>query len=123
LYVALPLWVVAGVVALDVGHHRIFVAWHKWQNNVLPRDGCLTYEPEFTRLYATYKMTQQQFKTWVAGHPWQLRVGDNGLLHHDGPRLGFSEPELSFETDSAPNGKQLRVYYESGIMYVSYNAM
>ena len=33
------------------------------------------------------------------------------VLHHDGPRLGLHDPELSFEMDSAPNGKQLRVYY------------
>ena len=121
--VALPLWLPIGFLSLNLGHQRLFVAWHKSQNVTLPRNGCLTYEPDFTRLYATYKMDRDEFETWVANHPWHLHAGDNGLLHHDGPRLGLREPELSFETESAPNGKQLRVYYKSRIMYVSYNAM
>jgi len=120
---ALPLWLVIGFLAVNLGHKRLFVAWQKLQNVTLPQTGCVSYEPDFTRLYATYKMDRDEFTTWVANHPWQLHVGDNTLLHHDGPRLGLDDPELSFETESAPNGKQLRVYYKSGIMYVSYNAM
>lgn len=120
---ALPVWLAIGFLMLNLGHQRMFVAWHKWQNTALPQKGCLTYEPDFTRLYATYEMDRDNFEAWVTNHPWHLHVGDNGLLHHDGPQLGVDKPELSFETESAPNGKQLRVYYKSGIMYVSYNAM
>ena len=120
---ALPIWLIIGRLVLDTSHQRLFVAWHRWQNTALPQQGCLTYEPEFTRLYATYKMSRTEFQVWVNDHPWQLHAGDNGLLHHDGPRLGFDGPAFSFETDSAPNGKQLRVYYKSRIMYVSYNSM
>ena len=121
--VALPIWLIVGFLVLNTAHQRLFVAWHRWQNTTLPNHGCLTYQPAFTRLYATYAMSRDEFETWVQDHPWRLHAGDNALLHHDGPHLGFDEPELSFETDSAPNGKQLRVYYESGIMYVAYNAM
>ncbi|MBC8872891.1 MAG: hypothetical protein H8E44_25940 [Planctomycetes bacterium] len=120
---ALPIWVLLGFLILNTSHQRLFAAWHKSQNTALPKNGCRTYEPDFTRLYATYSLTRDEFEAWANNHPWQLHAGDNGLLHHDGPRLGFDEPELSFETDSAPNGKQLRAYYKSGIMYVSYNAM
>lgn len=123
LLAALPIWLTMGFMALDVGHKRVFAAWHKWQNTVLPKQGCRTYDPGFRRLYATYSMTREDFNAWVSDHPWKLHAGNNGLLHHDGPRLGIDQPELNFETDSAPNGKQLRVYYKSGIMYVSYNAM
>lgn len=122
-YAALPIWLLLGFLGLDTGHQRLFAAWHKWQNSALPRHRCLSYEPDFTRLYATYEISRDAFQAWAKDHPWRLHAGNNGLLHHDGPRLGFDDPELSFETDSAPNGKQLRVYYKSGIMYVSYNAM
>ncbi|MEZ6135536.1 MAG: hypothetical protein R3C53_11565 [Pirellulaceae bacterium] len=67
-------------------------------------------------------MTRQEFDIWVLDHPWHLRSGGNSLLHHDGPRFGLDQPEASFETDMAPNGKQLRVYYKSGKMYASYNS-
>ena len=120
---AIPIWLPLGFLGLDTSHQTLFVAWHKAQNRALPKHGCRTYEPNFTRLYATYSMSRDEFGVWVNSHPWHLHAGDNGLLHHDGPRLGFDAPELSFETERAPNGKQLRVYYKSGIMYVSYNAM
>lgn len=100
----------------------MFAAWHKWQNTAVPKDGCLTYEPDFSRLFATYEMSRDEFDEWVSNHAWRLHAGNNRLLRYDGLRLGFAEPELSFETDSTPNGKQLRVYYKSGVMYVSYNA-
>ena len=121
--VALIIWLAIGFPMLNLGHQRMFVAWHKWQNTALPQKGCLTYEPDFTGLYATYEMDRDEFEIWVTDHPWHLHVGDNGLLHHDGTRLRFDEAERSFETEPAPNGKQLRVYYNSDIKYVSYNAM
>ncbi len=119
---SLPIWLLVGFLVLNTSHQRLFSAWHKSQNTLLPKNGCRTYEPDFTRLYATYSMNRGEFEAWVNNHPWQLHVGNSGLLHHDGPRLGFEEPDLSFETDFAPNEKQLRVYYKSGIMYVSYNS-
>ena len=121
-YAALPLWLAVGFFVLDTNHQRLFVAWHKLQNSALPKNGCLSYEPDFYRLYATYEMSRHEFDTWVHSHPWQLHAGDNGLLNHDGPRLGLDSPEVSFETDMAQNGKQLRVYYKSGKMYASYNS-
>lgn len=120
---AIPIWLAVGFLLLNLCHQPLFTAWHKLQNTTLPNHGCLTYEPDFTRLYATYRMTREQFETWVTNHPWQFHAGNNGLLHHDGPRLGMDGPELSFETESASNGKQLRVYFKLGTMYVSYNAM
>jgi hypothetical protein len=120
---AVPLWLAIGFPMLDLGHQRLFVAWHKWQNGALPQEGCLTYEPDVTRLYATYTMDRGTFESWVASHPWRLHAGDNGSLDHDASRFGFGEPELSFETDSAANGRQLRAYYKSGVMYAAYNAM
>jgi hypothetical protein len=122
-YAALPVWLVLGYLLLDAYHQSCFVAWHRWQNTALPNQGCLTYEPELHRLYATYDMDRSDFEAWVRSHPWQLGAGSNGLLHHDGPRLGFDAPELSFETAMAPNGQQLRVYFKAGIVYVSYNSL
>lgn len=37
--------------------------------------------------------------------------------------LGIDAPEENYETTPAPNGKQLRVYYKAGRMYLSYNTM
>jgi hypothetical protein len=122
IYAALPVWLALSFFALDNWHQRLFAAWHQRQNSALPKDGCLTYEPDFYRLYATYKMTRNEFDAWVKDHPWRLHLGSNGLLHHDGPQFGLDSPESTFETDMAPNGKQLRVYFKSGIMYASYNS-
>lgn len=113
----------AAFIAVKPLHRPLFILWHKAQNDAAPATGCLTYEPDFTRLYATYQMTRPEFDAWVANHPWKLKPGDNGLLHHDGPRFGLNEPDASFETEMAPNGKQLRVYFKYGIMYLSYNSM
>ena len=121
--IAVPIWLATGCLALSRLHQPLFAAWHKRQNHVLPADGCLTYDPDFTRLYATYRMTRPAFEAWVVGHPWNLHRCDDGLLRHDGMRFGIDNPELCFETDAAPNGRQLRVYFESGIVYISYNSM
>lgn len=120
---ALPIWLILGFLALDWGHRRLFVTWHRWQNTALPSDGCLTYEPSFARLYATYEMTRDEFKRWARNHPWELQPSGNELLPSDGPRLGLDSPELCFASEMGPNGKQLRVYYKTGTMYVSYNSM
>jgi hypothetical protein len=121
--IAITIWLCIGFFGLNNWHEKLFNAWHRWQNEAMPSKGCITYEPDFTRLFATYRMTRPEFEAWVTSHPWKLNPGDNGLLYHDRGRLGFNSPELSFETETAPNGKQLRVYFESGIMYVSYNSM
>ena len=104
-------------------HRPLFVSWHKAQNDAVPTTGSLTYEPDFFELNATCQMTRPEFDAWVGSHPWNLEPGDNSFLHHDGPSFGLSEPEASFETEMAPNGRQLRVYFKSGIMYLSYNSM
>lgn len=111
------------VIACRVFHQTLFVAWHKTQNEAVPSSGCITYEPDFTRLYATYEMTRTEFDAWIANHPWKLKPGINGPLNEDGLRFGITEPDASFETEMAPNGKQLRVYFKSGIMYLAYHSM
>ena len=121
-YVALPLWLAMAFFLLETNHHRLFVVWHQWQNGVLPKERALTCEPSFFRLYATYEMSRPEFDLWVQGHPWNLQLGNNSVLYHDGPRFGIEEPEASFETEMEPNGKQLRVYYKSGKMYAAYNS-
>ena len=52
-----------------------------------------------------------------------LTPGSNSLITHDEEVMGFENPEASFETEMADNGKQLRVYFKSGVMYLSYNSM
>ena len=114
----------AGILLNFSFHRPVFVYWHKTQNQFVPSSGCLNYDPDFARLHATYKMTLPQFNAWVTAHPWNLKAaGSNGLLFHDSDVIGFSNPQTSFETDTAGNGKQLRVYFKSGIMYLSYNSM
>lgn len=113
----------AGLLLSTSYHRPVFVWWHKMQNQYVPRTGCVTYAPDFSRLYATYEMTLPQFDAWVAAHPWGLKPGSNDLLFHDAEVMGFEDPQLSFETGMADNGKQLRVYFKSGTMYLSYNSM
>jgi len=113
----------AGLVLNDAYHQRVFNTWHQAQNQFVPRSGCLTYLPSATRLYATYRMTLPEFNAWATGHPWGLKPGSNSLLMHDEEALGFQAPDASFETDMGDNGKQLRVYFKTGLMYLSYNSM
>ena len=114
---------IAGVLLNYSFHRSLFVAWHKMQNQFVPPTGCLTYSPDFSRLYATYQMTLPQFNAWSAAHPWGLSAGSNSLLSQDTQAMGFDSPQSSMETSTADNGKQLRVYFKSGIMYLSYNSM
>ncbi len=60
----LPLWLAIGFFMLDIFHHRLFVVWHRYQNEAVPQQGCLTYDPDFYRLYATYQMSVEE---WIAG--------------------------------------------------------
>ncbi len=114
---------IAGMLLNYAFHEPTFVAWHQAQNRYVPQTGCLTYRPQFSRLYATYRMTLPQFNAWATAHPWDLMPGGNSLVEHDAAALGFDNPVASFETEMAPNGKQLRVYFQSGTMYLSYNSM
>ena len=84
---ALPLWLAIGFFALSELHQPLFVVSHRWQNEAVPATGCLTYEAEFNRLYAAYRMNRDDFIDWVESHLWNLRLGNNSLLHHDGTRL------------------------------------
>jgi hypothetical protein len=123
--VALCLTAVLAVAGLETLHRPIFVAWHRAQNTMVPRTGCVSYEPDFTRLCATYRMDRKTFDQWVAAHPWKLLPFDLADVpsFRDREHLGFSNPEAVFATEPAPNGKQLRVYYEKGTIYLAYNSM
>ena len=104
-------------------HRDIFVRWQQSQNKWVPQKGCLTYEPSFGRLYATYSMSRDEFERWTASYPAEMSPYDMSFLVHDSERLGFSDPEVAYATEMAPNGNQLRVYFKDGVMYLSYNAM
>ncbi|MFO0923981.1 MAG: hypothetical protein U0905_15990 [Pirellulales bacterium] len=121
-YATLPLWLAIGFFMLDVFHHRLFVVWHRYQNEAVPQQGCLTYAPDFYRLYATYQMSVEELDRWVMHHPWQLQSADVNVCPHDSERFGLEVSEKSYQTEMAPNGRQLRLYYKSGTLYVSYNS-
>jgi hypothetical protein len=127
-WISLTVFVVLAPVltyaGLYFGHHPLFVAWHRSQNEVLPRTGCLTYEPSFLRLHASYRMSRAEFDAWIKNHPWRLSPYDvSPIPAQDAEDLGISRPDTAFATERAPSGKQLRVYYKNGTMYVSYWAM
>lgn len=121
--IAFLLGIVFAVVGNSLLHRRLFVDWQQSQNEWVPEKGCLTYNPSFSRLFATYSMTKTELSDWVANYPVPMGPYDNSLLVFDSQRLGFTEPALSFATASAPNGKQLRVYWTDNVMYLSYNVM
>ena len=114
---------VAGVCLNYKCHGIVFSAWHQSQNRFVPNSGNITYCPEFSRLYATYEMTLPQFHQWATTHPWKLNLSSGEAFSHDFEIMGFDNPEASYSTEMAPNGKQLRVYFKSDIMYLSYNSM
>lgn len=76
-------------------HKFVFSHWHQWQNQFVPQSGCITYDPDFSRLYATYKMTLPQFHHWAAIHPWKLKAVSAGVFNHDFELMGFDTPEAS----------------------------
>jgi hypothetical protein len=104
-------------------HRRVFISWHRGQNEYVPKTGCVTYEPSFFRLYASYRMDRETFDDWVANHPWRLLPFDGEVPSYDGQRLGFESPDVALATEMAPNGRQLRVYFKDGMMYLSYYVM
>ncbi len=104
-------------------HHDLFVRSHQSHNSFMPKEGCLTYEPSFGHLFASYAMSRDEFKQWVSLHPWKLKPYDMAFVDQDSKRLNFAEPEVAYATEMAPDGGQLRVYFRDGVMYVSYNVM
>ncbi len=118
---SLPLWLIVGYALLDFGHQRLYVAWHRWQNAAVPPEGCIYYEPQFSRLLAKYSMTENDFLEWARAHPWGL-CEDSSPNEHDLKQLGVNEPAFSFSSEAAPNGAQLRVVYKMGIAYIAYYA-
>ena len=120
--VAMGIWVAATVMGLAAGQQRLFAVLHQRQNDKLPQQDCLSYQPEFARLYASYRMTQQEFDAWVSSHPWKLSEGSDHL-HIDGPALGLENPEQMFSSRPRSNGAQMRVYFKSETMYAAYYSM
>jgi hypothetical protein len=104
-------------------HHELFVQSHQSHNSLMPKAGCLTYEPSFGHLFASYAISRDEFEQWASLHPWQLKPYDMALVEHDSKRLNFAKPELAYATEMASDGGQLRVYFKDGVMYVSYNVM
>ncbi|MCU0718475.1 MAG: hypothetical protein MUC83_02130 [Pirellula sp.] len=104
-------------------HHDLFVRNHQSHNSFMPKEGCLTYEPSFGHLFASYAMSRNEFEQWVSIHPWKLKPYDLALVEYDSKRLNFAAPEVAYATEMAPDGGQLRVYFRDGVMYVSYNVM
>tara|TARA_R110002049_G_scaffold27283_1_gene93843 strand:- start:104 stop:595 length:492 start_codon:yes stop_codon:yes gene_type:complete len=121
--IGLGLFVAATFTANKLFHRQLFVDWHKSQNTMVPATGCLTYEPSFGHLFATYSMNRADFDSWVAEHPWPMATYDDSLQRFDEDRLGFAEPDVALATEMAPNGNQMRVYFKSDVMYLSYNVM
>jgi hypothetical protein len=107
-------------------HHDLLVRSHQSHNSLMPKEGCLTYEPSFGHLFASYLMSRDEFEQWVSLHPlhqWKLKPYDMAFVEHDSKRLYFAEPEVAYATEMASDGGQLRVYFRDGVMYVSYNVM
>lgn len=122
-FIAFLLWVCGSFIGNLLLHNVIFTAWHQSQNKIVPSTGCEIYKPSFSTLHATYRIDQPEFDAWIANHPWPLEDGDNDSIQLDGQRLGFDEPESSFQTEEAVSGKQLRIYFKAGKMYLVYNTM
>jgi len=121
--IGILLFIATTFAANKLFHRQLFVDWHKSQNTLAPTTGCLTYEPSFGRLFASYSMNRDDFDSWVADHPWPMTNYDDSLQRFDEDRLGFAEPDIALATEMAANGNQMRVYFKSDVMYLSYNVM
>jgi hypothetical protein len=125
LFGAFVLGLPLGCVGLYLGHAPLFRVWHRAQNDAMPADGCLTYEPTFVDLFASYKMDRPTFDAWVASHPWQLAPcsldGYDGPFEvRDRPHFGLTALEAAYESPRGPKGNNLRAYYQNGVVYLSY---
>lgn len=47
-------------------HHDLFVRSHQSHNSLMPKEGCLTYEPSFGDLFASYAKSREAFEEWVS---------------------------------------------------------
>lgn len=115
----------SGCAGLVLLHGSLFRAWHQHRNELVPAVGCLTYEPSFWHLYATYAMDRASFDQWIASHPSGLtRCEPDELFRtHDAPYFGLISCEAVYESPRGSKGNNLRVYYQDGTAYISYNAM
>lgn len=116
-------WLILTYTGVKLFHHDHFVKLHQSHNYYAPKTGCLTYEPSFGHLFASYSMSRDAFDAWVADFPVPMAEYDDSLQRFDKGRLGFTEPEAAFATEPASNGGQTRVYFKDGIMYLSRNVM
>jgi hypothetical protein len=117
--------ILLGCVGLAVFQEPLFRTWHRLQNEAVPAEGCVTYEPSFWCLHAIYQMDRQSFDRWVASHPWGLAPCESDSIFelHDGPYFGLSACDAIYESPRGPKGNNLRVYYRNGMAYLSYSAM
>ena len=119
LLASLRLWLIVGYALLDLGHQRLYVAWHRLQNTAVPPEGCVSYEPQFNRLLAKYSMSEDDFLEWARTHPWGLSQAVSPNTN-DLQQLDVIEPAFSFCSEPAPNGAQLRAYCKTGVAYIAY---
>ena len=117
------LFIAVTVTANTLFHRQLFVDRHRSQNAMVPTTGCLTYEPSFGHLFASYSMDRAEFDAWVSEHPWPMTAYDDSLQRFDEDRFGFTDADAALATEMAPNGNQLRVYFKSGVMYLSYSVL
>ncbi|WP_146517650.1 hypothetical protein [Rubripirellula amarantea] len=123
LLAAIGLWIILTYTGAKLYHHENFVRLHQSHNDYVPKTGCLTYEPSFGHLFASFSMSRDKFDTWVADFPVPMSEYDNALQRFDEQRLGFTEPDAAFATEPASNGGQTRVYFKDNVMYLSRNVM
>ncbi len=123
IFAGVLLGVVVAGTAIPLLHHDLFVAWHRWQNIWVPSEGCLTYEPNITRLYATYRMTRPEFDAWISSHPWTPAPGDPQVRVYEKEVFGIDQSDACYETVPAPNGRQFRAYFQGDTMYLAYYVM
>jgi hypothetical protein len=116
------LFLPAVVVLTTYFQQTAFERLHQWRNHAVPYEfACLEYRPTIMDLHARYQMTLEEFSEWIADYPMRLSPMASAYYHDEETwNIKFTGP--MFETKRADNGKQLRVYYQDGVAYVSYNA-
>ncbi|MEM8671810.1 MAG: hypothetical protein AAGG48_30105 [Planctomycetota bacterium] len=123
LLLGFALWMMLTYAGTKLFHHDRFVELHQSHNDYVPPTGCLTYEPSFGHLFASYSMSRAEFDAWVTQFPIPMAECDSQLQRFDEKRLGFTEPDAAFATDPASNGGQTRAYFKVDTMYLSRNVM
>ncbi|SMP74403.1 hypothetical protein SAMN06265222_117122 [Neorhodopirellula lusitana] len=115
LLIAFLTWIVLTYTGLRLFHHERFVQLHQSHNTLVPETGCLTYEPTFATLHASYTISADDFGDWVSAYPIAMKEYDSTLQRIDEDVLGFTQPEAAFATEPSSNGAQKRVYYKDGV--------